>query len=207
MRLRAVLDEVPQAQYAFTAHSLDDLRGVRPPADIYLVDADPVGGADEEAWLSELLPRQAGVVWLFPAGAAAPRLPGEGAGPRGSAGAGPGAFLSLEADATDIAAALAAVAAGLQVWDPRLDREAAGDQTRSAGVLAPAAEPDVHLTSRESEVLDLLAAGYGNEAIAGALGVSVNTVKFHLKSLYEKLSVSNRTQALREAARHGLLVL
>jgi DNA-binding NarL/FixJ family response regulator len=147
------------------------------------------------------------VVWLLSAGAPAPRLPGEGAGPGGSAGARTAAFLSSDADATDIAAALVAVAAGLQVWDPRLESQPAGDATRSPVAFAPAAEPDLHLTSREGEVLDLLAAGYGNEAIAGALGVSVNTVKFHLKSVYEKLGVSNRTQALREAARHGLLVL
>jgi DNA-binding NarL/FixJ family response regulator len=187
--LRTLIDELPHAQYAFTAHSVDDLRGFRPPADIYLLDADTVGGPDN-AWLSELLPAQAGLVWLLPTGSQG-QWPAVAAGERGTA------FLSSELDVTDLGAALEAVAAGLQVWDPRLENETPEAASNST----------IHLTTRESEVLDHLAGGWGNEAIADALDLSVNTVKFHLKSLYDKLGVSNRTQAIREAARHGLLVL
>lgn len=51
------------------------------------------------------------------------------------------------------------------------------------------------LTERELEVLTLIAAGSGNAAIASKLGLSENTVKFHLRNVYSKLDVRNRTQA------------
>jgi DNA-binding NarL/FixJ family response regulator len=52
------------------------------------------------------------------------------------------------------------------------------------------------LTPREEEVLKLLAAGHGNKAIASALSVSAETVRFHLKHIYEKLHVRSRTEAV-----------
>ncbi|HBY94361.1 MAG TPA: hypothetical protein DEP84_10440, partial [Chloroflexi bacterium] len=51
------------------------------------------------------------------------------------------------------------------------------------------------LTDREWEVLGHLAQGRTNQEIADALTVSENTVRFHLKNIYEKLSVANRTEA------------
>ncbi len=55
------------------------------------------------------------------------------------------------------------------------------------------------LSARESETLALLATGMPNRAIAGALFVSENTVRTHLKSIFRKLGVSNRSQALARA--------
>lgn len=52
------------------------------------------------------------------------------------------------------------------------------------------------LSAREEEVLDLLARGLPNAEIAAALSVSENTVRFHLKNIYDKLSVTNRTEAV-----------
>lgn len=52
------------------------------------------------------------------------------------------------------------------------------------------------LTPREEEVLKLLAAGQGTKAIASALSLSVETVRFHLKHIYEKLHVRSRTEAV-----------
>ncbi len=52
------------------------------------------------------------------------------------------------------------------------------------------------LTKRERELLASLAAGSTNNQLALDLGVSVNTVKFHLRNLYEKLAVKNRAQAV-----------
>ena len=56
--------------------------------------------------------------------------------------------------------------------------------------------PLTTLTRRELEVLSALAAGQTNKAIAAVQGVSPNTVKFHIKNLFEKLDVSNRGQAI-----------
>ncbi len=61
------------------------------------------------------------------------------------------------------------------------------------------------LSPRERDVLSYLAHGYTNAEIAQALGVSQNTVKTHIKNLFQKLDVSNRTQAAAEAKILGIL--
>lgn len=63
------------------------------------------------------------------------------------------------------------------------------------------------LTDRESEVLGLLAKGLANKQIAVALGISEHTVKFHVSSIYTKLNVTNRTEAVREGLRGGWIAL
>jgi DNA-binding NarL/FixJ family response regulator len=63
------------------------------------------------------------------------------------------------------------------------------------------------LTDRESEVLGLLAKGLANKQIAVALGISEHTVKFHVSSIYAKLNVTNRTEAVREGLRGGWIAL
>ena len=63
------------------------------------------------------------------------------------------------------------------------------------------------LTARESEVLALLADGLSNRTIAARLGVSDETVKFHLTSIFGKLGAANRTDAVRRALRRGLVPL
>ncbi len=63
------------------------------------------------------------------------------------------------------------------------------------------------LTERESEVLGLLAKGLANKQIALSLGISEHTVKFHVSSIYSKLNVTNRTEAVREGLRGGWLAL
>ena len=63
------------------------------------------------------------------------------------------------------------------------------------------------LTARESEVLDLLGHGLSNKMIARELHISEHTVKFHISSVYSKLGVSNRAEAVSQGARHGLISL
>ena len=63
------------------------------------------------------------------------------------------------------------------------------------------------LTQREIEVLTLLADGLPNKAIAHRLEISDETVKFHLGSIFGKLGASNRTDAVRQALRRGLVPL
>ncbi len=63
------------------------------------------------------------------------------------------------------------------------------------------------LTPREEEVLHLLAQGLTNKQIALELGISEHTVKFHSSAIYAKLKVTNRTEAVRQGARLGLIVL
>ncbi len=61
------------------------------------------------------------------------------------------------------------------------------------------------LSGREQEVLELLAAGMANQEIAKRLVVTVGTVKTHIKSIYGKLGVHSRTQAIARARELGLL--
>ncbi len=63
------------------------------------------------------------------------------------------------------------------------------------------------LTAREIEVLELLAEGLPNKAIAARLQISDQTVKFHVASICGKLGAANRTEAVRRAARRGLIML
>lgn len=61
------------------------------------------------------------------------------------------------------------------------------------------------LTERERVILHLLALGQSNKEIATALNITANTVKAHLKSIFDKLDVENRTEAAAAARRRGLL--
>ena len=63
------------------------------------------------------------------------------------------------------------------------------------------------LTARELEVLEQLAAGLSNKAIGARLGISDQTVKFHVASITGKLGVTTRTEAVRRALRLGLIAL
>ena len=61
------------------------------------------------------------------------------------------------------------------------------------------------LTDRQLQILPLLADGMPNKRIAQALGLTEGTIKQHLKDLFKRLNASNRTQAVNEARRQGLL--
>ena len=71
----------------------------------------------------------------------------------------------------------------------------------------PSVPTPEHLTAREVEVLELIAEGLPNKAIAARLGISDQTVKFHASSIQGKLGAANRTDAVRRAVRLGLLTL
>ncbi len=65
----------------------------------------------------------------------------------------------------------------------------------------------VQMTTREIEVLLMVASGLGNKAIAKRLHISEHTVKFHISSIFQKLSVSTRTEAVTVGVRLGLILL
>ncbi len=104
--------------------------------------------------------------------------------------------LPLDASAEELHAAVRALSQGLIVGTrPLLFAPPEGTSIRGP------------LTDRESEVLALLAKGLPNKQIAMALGISEHTVKFHVSSIYSKLEVTNRTEAVREGLRGGWIVL
>ena len=69
------------------------------------------------------------------------------------------------------------------------------------------AAAEAPLTSRELEVLALLAEGASNKGIARRLGISVHTAKFHVGQVLDKLDATGRTDAVAHAARLGVIML
>jgi len=113
--------------------------------------------------------------------------------------------LPLEASGEEISAALHALGEGLWVGSPAL---AGGLLERHPIPAFEAGKPVGNpLTGRELEVLQLAAEGMANKQIALALNISEHTVKFHLSSLYAKLGVTSRTEAIRVGVRQGRVVL
>jgi DNA-binding NarL/FixJ family response regulator len=106
-----------------------------------------------------------------------------------------------DAPPEELAAAVAAAAQGLIVVPKPLTGRLLQEP---AAVVEELAEP---LTAREREVLELLSQGYSNRLIAGELHISEHTVKFHISSLYAKLAVNNRAEAVSQGARRGLISL
>jgi len=111
---------------------------------------------------------------------------------------GPCALLASDASSEEIAAAVVAVAAGLVAVQPRaLGSRSEAERHRDAE----------RLTSRELEVLGELARGVPNKTIASRLAISEHTVKFHIASIFAKLAVSSRTEAVTQGVRLGLIML
>jgi DNA-binding NarL/FixJ family response regulator len=113
-------------------------------------------------------------------------------------------YLTPAAGAAELGAAIQAVAVGLVALDPNL----VGGGSSPVRPLPTPAEPIAEgLTQREREVLNLVAEGLTNKAIALRLSVSDHTVKFHIASILAKLGAGSRTEAVHLAARHGLIAL
>lgn len=112
--------------------------------------------------------------------------------------------LPREIDSVGLAAAVAAVAAGLTVLHATY-RGVVGVgavASRDSGIA-----PVEVLTAREVEVLALVAEGFSNRQIAGRLSISEHTVKFHVNAIMGKLGAQSRTEAVVRATRLGVLAL
>lgn len=92
--------------------------------------------------------------------------------------------------------AIAAIFAILGIW---IERQRQGSQLEVPAGRNEKAIKALGLTTREIEVLECLRRGESNKEIARSLGISPNTVKTHLKSLYTKIGANNRTQAVSQA--------
>jgi two-component system nitrate/nitrite response regulator NarL len=127
-------------------------------------------------------------------------LPDEAQAPEARA-SGVRGLLLRDASAETLQAALQAARQGLVVLDPSL-------ALSPFPVIEPGLEFLVEeLTPRETEVLQLLADGLTNKAIAQRLGISDHTVKFHVNAILGKLGAQSRTEAVVRATRLGLLLL
>lgn len=114
-------------------------------------------------------------------------MPGDAIVVRGTGGA--GAQLAADAPAPRLRAAVAAVLQGLSVRETPWAVDDNG-----------AREP---LTPREIEVFELLGKGLSNRDIAGVLGISAHTAKYHVAQILAKVGAATRAEAVREGLRHG----
>ena len=164
---------------------MDDLALYQPDVVLWDLGWDaeeaPVELADLDLPLLALLPHEelAGEVWAT-----------------GAAG-----LLLREIGGARLVIAIQAVARDLRVLDPQL--------ALAVGAPPSLEEPPLSetLTPREQEVLQLLAEGLSNRAIAQELNISEHTVKFHVNAIMGKLDAQSRTEAVVRATRLGLILL
>jgi two-component system, NarL family, response regulator LiaR len=109
--------------------------------------------------------------------------------------AGAAGYIRKDAEPETLLAAVRAVARGKTYIDPSVARQALG------------AAPREELTARETEVLRRLAQGLSNKEIAEALSISEETVKTHVSNVLAKLEAENRSQAIVQALKRGLVSL
>jgi DNA-binding NarL/FixJ family response regulator len=114
--------------------------------------------------------------------------------------AGARGFLLKGAQQGEIERALRAVVSGEAIFGPGVAARVLGFFARPARTHAPFPE----LTAREREVLDLIASGSRNSAIAQTLGLSPKTVGNHVSSIFAKLAVADRSEAIVRAREGGL---
>jgi DNA-binding NarL/FixJ family response regulator len=118
---------------------------------------------------------------------------------------GPKTLLLRDSGPSEITAALSAASEGLIVFSPEILEILwpSGSEVAAWDELPPG-EP---LTSRENEVLALLADGAANKEIATRLRISEHTVKFHVSSILNKLGATTRTEAVTRGYKEGLIVI
>lgn len=106
-----------------------------------------------------------------------------------------------------ITPAIRRVAAGERVVDARLEQAAVLELGKFANKAREGAEVRATLTTREQEILELMAGGLTMQQIGRRLAISPRTVETHVAKLYRKLAVRTRVQAVARAASLGLIDL
>ena len=114
--------------------------------------------------------------------------------------AGASGYLLKDSDADDVAAAVRAAYRGELQLDPQVARRLMSSLRNGSGD-----DPAAELTSRQLEVLRLVATGKANKQIAAELAISERTARTHVSRILHKLRLSSRTQAALWAVREGLV--
>lgn len=178
---RLLLTEQPWVERCVTAHSAAEALDLAKRYEPHVALVDLFVGEDSGAVLCETLRSEVPKTRV---------LLMSGAGwisPQAARTAGASGFVLKDWSAGDITMAVRMVAKGMTVFAPRSDQQDA-----------------VALSEREREVVSLLATGATNREIAARLHLSPHTVKEHTSSLYRKLGVRNRAEAVQRAERLGL---
>ncbi len=190
--LRQMLAVDERLEVTLAGASLSDLPGaIETQADILILTPGATRGADLQSlpWPARQLPV---LILVEDKRSELPDLPLEPGQPWG--------LLPLDAEAETLAAAVSALSEGLAVAPPDWLANRGDRRTNGAGEEKGVMDA---LTPREVEVLGQLALGLTNKQIALVLGISEHTVKYHISSIYAKLGVMNRAEAVRVGVRRG----
>jgi DNA-binding NarL/FixJ family response regulator len=120
--------------------------------------------------------------------------------------AGASGYLTKDCSTREIAEAVRMAAEGETVLSPQLARSML-EEVRRIDEPTASEEPDKVVSKREEEVLQLIADGCSTPEVAAQLYISQKTVKNHLASIYQKLDARDRTQAVLQAVRMGIVSL
>ncbi len=193
--LRALFDSQPDLQLVGESGSCHGIGQVGAGIDLVMVDPE-----FEDACGTEVLGKiRAAHPWLpvmvFTASSDELRV-------MAAVKAGAQGYVTKTAKPTDILQAVRIVGGGGCFLDPRVTSLVMGQVGRAR---ERRRSIRCALTARERSVLSLLVQGKRNKEISEALYIGERTVRFHLTSLFHKLQVANRTEAVRKAVRQGLV--
>ncbi|MBN2043793.1 MAG: response regulator transcription factor [Anaerolineales bacterium] len=190
--LRAILEAAGDFKIVSEAARLSDLVPESQGIDLVLLQP---AAMEVSSFSQEIIPPEAAILLISDQSALMADL----------AGKPPRAWGILPPDCREdeLLAALYALDLGLVAASPHLIANLITSRPNKSG--SKVDFPD--LTERELQVLDLLAEGYANKQISLELGISEHTVKFHVSSIYTKLNVSNRAEAVRMGIQNGLIVI
>jgi DNA-binding NarL/FixJ family response regulator len=118
--------------------------------------------------------------------------------------AGAAAYLLKQTAAEDVVQAIREVLNGNAYFSPAIAKRLREQACQERGE-GQQARPDVELTQREAEVLQLIAEGYANKQIAAELNLSVKTVEKHRQQVMQKLGIHNIAGLVRHAAAKGII--
>ncbi len=119
--------------------------------------------------------------------------------------AGASGYLLKDGTEADLAAHILSLHAGGSPMSPTIARQLLV-RWRGRGAPQPSAEPEGDaLSPRESEVLGLIARGFTYAEVASRMGILLSTVQSHVRNIYGKLNVHNKTEAVFEARQLGIL--
>ena len=120
---------------------------------------------------------------------------------------GAAAYLLKQTAGSDLVKAIREVAKGNAYFSPAIAKRLREEtiQPSAQEQESEPTKPDVELTQREAEVLQLIAEGYANKQIAGELGLSVKTVEKHRQQVMQKLDIHNIAGLVRHAVQKGII--